>query len=697
MKKIIILHCFIFAALFASGQKQANTWYFGTKVGLNFNQLPPSPIINSALIADEGCSVISDYNGKLLFYTNGLGIINKKNLLMKNGNNLMGDLSSTDNCVIVPSPGNDSIYYLFTIGSAAQLNKGFRYNIINIKADSGFGEIINKNISVEPEAFEKLAAVRHCNNRDVWIVIRKWNTDEYLAYLVTPAGVNLTPVVSHTGLVITGQQDNAVGTLKFSSNGKYLVAAHSYGNNVFELMDFDHTTGILSNPLVFSPNPGPPQPQTVTGVYGAEFSPSGNLLYVSDNSSSDAPGTIYQFDISSHNLAIILASKQVIASPEPWFLGALQIGPDNKIYMAMAGDSSISVIENPDVYGTGCNFNYNKIFLGQNIADPVRYGLPNFIQSYFNPLSNLYDFARAGNCTDHNVSFTINRTVGIDSVKWDFGDGNQSQLQSPTNYYTNPGFYIVKLIVYKIDCSGINDTTSHRIWVTDKTDFLGVDTSTCGSTPIQLGIESIVGASYLWNTGSTANQITSSVTGIYWMEIELDGCTITDSINVQPKTPPVLNIGPDTTFCAYKPVILNAGNTATNNYLWSTGETSSSISVSKTGIYYVTVIQSNCITSDTVTVTTGDCEVFIPSAFTPNNDNKNERFGVLTEVAVQYFWMQIFNKWGQLIFNSNDISKKWDGTFKGKEMPNGAYLWMLNYVNRKGKKIYDQGTVLLIR
>jgi len=59
--------------------------------------------------------------------------------------------------------------------------------------------------------------------------------------------------------------------------------------------------------------------------------------------------------------------------------------------------------------------------------------------------------------------------------------------------------------------------------------------------------------------------------------------------------------------------------------------------------------------------------------------------------------MQIFSKWGQLIFNSNDITKKWDGTFKGKKMPNGSYLWMLNYVNQKSKKIYQQGTIMLIR
>ncbi len=696
MKKIVLLYCIIAASLFATAQKQVNTWYFGKKIGLDFNQSPPASLTGGALISDEGCSAISDPNGKLLFYTNGVNIINRKNVLMKNGNNLMGDLSSTDNCVIVPSPGNDSIYYLFTIGAASQPGKGFRYNVINIKADTGFGEVINKNISIEPQAFEKLAAIRHCNNKDVWIVIHKWDSDEYLAYLVTSAGVNTTPVSSHTGFFITGLEDNAVGTLKFSSNGKNLVAVHSYENNVLELMNFDNTNGMLTNPIRFGPDlvripPG------LTGLYGAEFSPDGNLLYTSDNYSADLSGIVYQFDISSHNPVTILASKQIIASPEPWFLGALQAGPDHKIYMAMLGDTSISVIDDPNIYGAGCNFRYNKISFGQNVTTPLKFGLPNFIQSYFDPLANPYDFSRTGKCSDHNVAFTINKLTAIDSVKWDFGDGNQSQAQSPINFYINPGFYNVMLIVYKVDCSGLNDTINHVIWVTNKSDFLGLDTSTCGSIPIQLGISNIPGANYLWNTGAISNEISSSATGGYWMEIELNGCTIRDTINVLPRNPPVINIGPDTTICAYKQIVLSAGNISATSYLWNTGETSNSISINKTGTYYVTLKENNCIASDTVIVAAGDCEVFIPSAFTPNNDSKNERFGVITEFAVQYFSMQIFNKWGQMIFSSNDILQKWDGTYKGKNMPNGAYLWMLTYVNRKGRKIYEQGTVMLIR
>jgi gliding motility-associated-like protein len=158
-----------------------------------------------------------------------------------------------------------------------------------------------------------------------------------------------------------------------------------------------------------------------------------------------------------------------------------------------------------------------------------------------------------------------------------------------------------------------------------------------------------------------------------------------------------VNLGIDTVICRSKPVVLNNGSSTFDSYLWNTGETTPSILVNETGTYYITVTQNSCEASDTILVTPGDCDMYIPSAFTPNGDNLNETFGVVDNVALQYYSMQIFSKWGELIFSSNDVTQKWDGTFKGKKMPIGSYLWMLNYVNRAGRKFYEQGMVQLIR
>lgn len=696
MKNITLLLLFISISAAAFAQKQANIWYFGNRAGLDFNQLPPRPLGNSGLNAVEGTASIADNNGRLLFYTNGLAIMNRKHLLMKNGGALEGHPSSTNNSVIVPMPGNDSIYYIFTTGAANETVQQFQYNVVNIKGDGGYGEVISgaNNVLIEDRIFEKLAAVKHCNKRDTWIVVHKWDSDEYHAYLLTPSGISNTPVISHTGLTVNGLELNELGTLKFSADGSKFVSVHSLENDGVELMDFDNTTGMFSNPIFFRANPVP----ITLGAYGAEFSPDGRLLYVTSNDYESQVATLFQFDITSHNQATIEASKQAIHQNHTYLMGNLQAGPDQKIYLAMFNDTSVSVIEDPNAAGIACNFVYNKIYLGLSNSSPVQYGLPTFVQSFFNPASNPYDFTRLpGKCTDKAVTFGINRLSGIDSVKWFFGDGNQSQALQPTNNYVTPGFYDVKLIVYKVDCSGMNDTIVRKIWIADTDKFLGEDTSSCNTVKLDIGIEEIYGVNYLWNTGSVESKITTSGFGDYWLELEQNGCTVRDSLKVTEKPKPVVSLGPDTTVCKYKAVLLRTLSSNYDSYLWSTGETTPSVLVDKTGTYFVKVTQQSCEASDTIKVLPGECDIFVPTAFSPNNDNLNETFGVVDYSTVSYFSLQVYNKWGQLVFTTNDISQKWDGTFKGKKVPNGSYLWMLNYTNLRGRKFYDQGTVMLIR
>ena len=406
---------------------------------------------------------------------------------------------------------------------------------------------------------------------------------------------------------------------------------------------------------------------------------------------------MYQYDISANNAATIAASQQIIASTSPWYAGALQIGPDLKIYMAMWKDTAVSVIENPDVYGAGCNFNYNKIYMGPIAIEPVQFGLPTFIQSYFDTTANPYDFTRIGNCVDSSITFKINRVNGIDSVKWDFDDGQKSQQLQPVNKYFNAGFYDVKLIVYKIDCSGLNDTISRKIWFAGASNFLGKDTSSCNTLSLQLGIDEIYGTNYLWNTGAVLNRITTTANGLYWLELQQNGCVVRDSITVSTIPKPFVNIGYDTSICLNKPIVLRADNTTANTYLWNTGETASFITINKPGTYYITISKNSCTASDTVLVNAGDCDIFIPNAFTPNGDGVNDYFKISGSIIVQDFLMKIYNRYGQVVFSTKNIADKWDGKYKGKTMPMGAYPWSIIYINgKKGYTKWLSGTVLIV-
>ena len=118
MKKLLFLLFLFFIAAFVFGQKQGNIWYFGDHAGLDFNSGSPVAITNGQTYLvdnhNEGTSVICDSAGALLFYSNGQQIWNKNHVTMFNGYNLLGHLSSTHAAFIVPLPGSERLFYLFT-------------------------------------------------------------------------------------------------------------------------------------------------------------------------------------------------------------------------------------------------------------------------------------------------------------------------------------------------------------------------------------------------------------------------------------------------------------------------------------------------------------------------------------------------------------------------------------------------------
>lgn len=689
---------FFFFLLLSSvyAQKQTYNWYFGKKVGLNFNQNPPQVLYNGGVNAVEGTASISDANGQLLFYTNGINVVNREHNTMLNGQAIQGDLSSTNNTVIAPIPGNDSLYYLFTIGSTGQSLKGFRYNVINMAGDQGRGEVVQKNVLVDDESYEKLAAVRHCNRRDVWITVKKWNTDQYYTYLLTSAGFDANPRVSGTGLLVGGYDNNALGTIKFSSDGSKMIALHSFENDLAELMDFDNTTGLLSNPVRFKPNIVPIG-TAFTGVYGAAFSPNNQLLYISAKKSATELSVIYQFDITTMTEPAIMNSRQVIASHDKWSAGALQTGPDGKIYFSMWEDTALSVINNPNIAGTGCNYVYNGLRF-TSAGDPIQFGLPNFIASDLDSNFTPFDFSHQGNCSSFDVQFRINKTIGLDSVQWNFGDGTTSSVINPLHTYANAGNYPVSIRVYKNDCGASSEVITHTVNVVlfNLGNFLPADTGFCIIPNYRIQ-PSITGSNYLWSTGEKSAQITVNQSGLYWLDITINGCVFRDSIQINQKPATSVSLGDDVLVCLNKPSLLSANTTATA-FLWSTGSTSPSIEVNTPGTYWVRVTNTaGCVALDSLISIWDDCESFIPSAFSPNGDGLNDYFGLTNGMNSTIYSFYIYNRYGQLVFTSKDSFEKWDGRVKGKPGPPGAYVWMMTYKNNAGFIQTDKGTLMLIR
>jgi gliding motility-associated-like protein len=111
----------------------------------------------------------------------------------------------------------------------------------------------------------------------------------------------------------------------------------------------------------------------------------------------------------------------------------------------------------------------------------------------------------------------------------------------------------------------------------------------------------------------------------------------------------------------------------------------------------VTQSASGCIDIDSVQIIVDPLgDVFIPTAFTPNGDGKNDLF-TIAGGQLKSFELRIWNRWGELVFMSKERSKGWDGNFGNTPHPNGAYVYVLSATLKNGKKLQKNGTVILIR
>lgn len=158
--------------------KRTNHWYFGNGAGIDFSSGTAVADTTGNLHTYEGCSSMSDINGNLLFYTDGDTVWNKNHLPMPNGTGLMGcgNYGSSANAgLIVPKPNNTDIFYIFTTDCQEnftnfQQNKGFRYTVIDMNLNGGLGDVISKNNLLFTPSVEGIAATKHCNGTDIWIV-----------------------------------------------------------------------------------------------------------------------------------------------------------------------------------------------------------------------------------------------------------------------------------------------------------------------------------------------------------------------------------------------------------------------------------------------------------------------------------------------------------------------------------------------
>jgi gliding motility-associated-like protein len=233
---------------------------------------------------------------------------------------------------------------------------------------------------------------------------------------------------------------------------------------------------------------------------------------------------------------------------------------------------------------------------------------------------------------------------------------------------------------------------------------LGNDTSFCfQENELYLLNATVQNAnSYLWQDGSTDSTFIVSFSGNYSVEVDINGCKSKDSVIISFNNP-IVNIGKDTFICE-EPFSLKATRYDDANYLWQNGATDQWIIVQDTGTYSVIVDVNGCLGYDTIQIE--KCKRLrdpcfeIPNAFTNNGDGINDLFKPVNFCPLDNYRLTIFNRWGQIIFETENPDTAWDGFYKGNRAQQGVYAYIIEYdYTFEGGSIneVEKGTVLMMR
>lgn len=635
-------------------QKLNNVWAFGNQSGLNFNTDPVSVFKSKAEGQDPPyyISSICDKQGNLKFYTDGLKVWNKNNILLEVYNNWW-PWKGTVMPLICPYPSNDSLYYLFGIANESNANKLVCLTVKMIHAGDVEEAVYPRPAdrtsyyqSLANNASLLLAGTNHCNQKDVWIVT---HTAEGLhSFLVTESGINPAPVVTTVlpDIILPQKMEANYSNIKFSANGEKLVFPLVNENKIV-LFDFDKSNGKFTNPVKLSI----PQGENLEDV---ELSVDGNKLYFGSYAFEDYGDGLgvdmhflYQMDLSAGSAAQIEQTLfrlnsfgDRVACVRTCFImkRTLQMGPDGKIYISMRYtggvpklDLSLSVIEDPNKKGPDARYRKNFLNLGR-IYRFINY---NYIRSLNFSLQENGIVVQKRTCSDRPTYFSLLFNK-VDSVKWDFGNpasgqNNFSTSFTPQHQYPQPGNYIVKAIFYN-NC--LKDTAATTIIIQEDKAVL---------------------------------------------------------------VPAFIK---DTAICVGNELALNATVPLANSYTWENGLIYPNRIITESGHYEITVSNDCSMDRKSFEVTFEECpcKILVPTAFSPNNDGKNDFFRPITSCFAKNYRLKIFNRYGEIIFETGEITNGWNGKKGSRELPTGVYVWILNYKNPNTQQLIQRsGTVVLIR
>lgn len=389
------------------------------------------------------------------------------------------------------------------------------------------------------------------------------------------------------------------------------------------------------------------------------------------------------------------------------------------------GNTSFDNSENPcEIYGAQAQYNVLLVVTNTEYGCDNRDSLDIDIR---HPL--VADFAIANNGTAAPDSICVGSTFIFSPITtplagtanmtfdWDFGNGVTRMNGGPfqQNYtYPNAGTYTVKLLL--TDTLGCQDSASYTVFV-DIPAFI-----TSAATPNEICVgetvyftDSVSPNTFLTiydfgdglvmpnihnpsHTYERAGTYVANFQGQYLV------CPNTDTnMTITVSDFPLINLGDDVRLCPAQDTTVLLFNTLNPSQIltWSTGETASTILVGPNAIgnYYATADNNGCSATDSLRVSR-DCYLNIPNSFSPNGDGRNDYFipRSLLSSGVKEFSLKVLNRWGEIIFEGNEINGRgWDGKLNGEEQPVGVYVYLIEARWNNEYKNSFQGNVTLLR
>jgi gliding motility-associated-like protein len=281
-----------------------------------------------------------------------------------------------------------------------------------------------------------------------------------------------------------------------------------------------------------------------------------------------------------------------------------------------------------------------------------------------------------------------------------FTSQTKSICESQTFYagganQTKAGIYIDTLKTIS-GCDSVITTT--LVVNTKPVPDLGKDQNLCIGQ--QLTVSPGVFTTYAWQDGSSGNKFAINTTGAYWVTVtNSNNCSATDTIRITTVPLPSGFLKATDSVCSYETLIIRSLQNF-NTYLWSTGETQNNITVSTPGQYSLKVTDANnCSATESITILPKECMygVYLPTAFSPNGDGKNELFHPLIFGKIKKYHFAIYNRWGQTVFQTTEPNKAWDGKLAGVLQDPAIFIWTCTYQLEGSAERSQKGTVMLIR